>query len=510
MQSAQGFSREFFLLPLFIRDTALLAIKGRVRNTGGKPWDNQLEPEDKEFRIGIRIYSDNDYFSPVYEGRCYFNNRCIQPGEYVDFNSVISTVKFPAGKCLLKINILKEHCFWFDDLGIASDTLHFQLPESLCDKQSSGHSLGGINSKKGTSILFVLPNLPRYDKSSGENRLFEILKLFKAHKYKVTLLVENLLIADDDKKYYKDIKHLGFKYFNNPYDFFIGFKNEQYSICIIAWYNLAIRYIDIFRSIFPHAKIIVDSVDVHWVRYARGTKAGEVSNFPLESEKNKEKLVYRNADIVWAVTETDKNAVLKEIPDCKIKIVSNIHRKYKKYVTNPNKNSGIIFIGGFKHPPNEGAAIWGYEICRKLRERIDIPFVYYILGDSPSVQMMSLHDGKNTIVTGFVPELYEYYKKSRIMLASIKHGSGIKGKICHAICSGIPVITTTIGNEGLELGHGKEAFIANTTEEFLSALIKVFSGQVDLKEMNKKALRKVLNITSAKKNWQAIEDSILD
>ena len=360
------------------------------------------------------------------------------------------------------------------------------------------------------NLLYIVPLLPRYDRGSGENRLFEIMRLLCLKGCGVTVLQAIPYTGIDEARYEALLRDIGVRYVTQVGEFFKDVKSKDYDCCVISWYGLALEYISLLRSKFPAAKIIVDSVDVHWLRYERGVISGELVMTPdeLEYAKTQEKLAYAEADEVWAVTQEDKNAILKELPDCEIRVVSNIHRKDFRNHSGVKNNNGIIFVGGFNHPPNESAALWGYEICNKFRNNSRYSPLYYIVGDSPSERLRSLHDGSNSAVTGFVPDLYEYYKQSRVMIAPIKYGAGIKGKICHAICGGVPVITTDAGNEGLHLINGKEALIANTTDEFVQCLDSIFSGKVDLLEMNKLALCKVLMYTSDEIAWKTISTSL--
>ena len=360
------------------------------------------------------------------------------------------------------------------------------------------------------NLLYIVPLLPRYDRGSGENRLFEILRLLRLKGCGVTILQAIPYTGMDAARYEALLKDIGIRYVTQVGEFLKEAKSKDYDCCVIAWYGLAAEYTSLLRNKFPAAKIIVDSVDVHWLRYERGIISGELvmAADELGHAKAQEKRAYSEADEVWAITQENKSAILKELPGCEIRVVSNIHRKDRRNDNGVGNNNSIIFVGGFNHPPNESAALWGYEICNKFRNASRYSPLYYIVGDGPSEKLRSLHDGANTIVTGFVPDLYEYYKQSRVMIAPIKYGAGIKGKICHAICAGVPVITTDAGNDGLHLIHSKEALIANTTGEFVQCLDTVFSEKVDLPEMNKLALRKVLMYTSEERAWETISVSL--
>ena len=256
------------------------------------------------------------------------------------------------------------------------------------------------------NLLYIVPLLPRYDRGSGENRLFEIMRLLCLKGCGVTVLQAIPYTGIDEARYEALLRDIGVRYVTQVGEFFKDVKSKDYDCCVISWYGLALEYISLLRSKFPAAKIIVDSVDVHWLRYERGVISGELVMTPdeLEYAKTQEKLAYAEADEVWAVTQEDKNAILKELPDCEIRVVSNIHRKDFRNHSGVKNNNGIIFVGGFNHPPNESAALWGYEICNKFRNNSRYSPLYYIVGDSPSERLRSLHDGSNS-ATDFIRQM---------------------------------------------------------------------------------------------------------
>ncbi|MCM8797603.1 MAG: glycosyltransferase, partial [Candidatus Omnitrophica bacterium] len=482
----------------------ILKVFGTVENTGIKPWDNRCESRETAFHVGGRIYKDGAIQDPVGEMRFYLDGKFIPPGSRIDFNFEFNTLALEEGSYLLKVNMLKEGSFWFDDLGIPSVVVPFEVEKR---RPPDARNIHYCRTSRSVKILCLAPTLPKYDQESGGNRLFEILRILRKKDYDVTFLCE--AISRADKRYLKAVKKMGIKTYSNPMRFLSRLKGEEYNVCIFCWPDTAIKYLNLVREILPHTKTIVDSVDVHWVRETRGKDTGalEITYKQLQQHKRQEIRVYQQADAVWAVTENDREEILKEIPDCKVKIVSNIHRRHSRYIEVPNGN-GVIFVGNFNHPPNESAAVWGYEICNAFREKTGEGLVYYIIGYNPPSGIRKLHDGKHTIVTGYVKNLSRYYRRARAFLAPLKYGAGIKGKICHAICSGLPVLTTPAGNEGINLQHNKEALIATTTDEFVDNLIRVFSGEIDLTEMNERALRKILALTNEADNAKIIDASL--
>ena len=70
-----------------------------------------------------------------------------------------------------------------------------------------------------------------------------------------------------------------------------------------------------------------------------------------------------------------------------------------------------------------------------------------------------------------------YLDKCRVSVAPLRFGAGMKGKIGEALASGLPVVTTSIGAEGVGLINGEHALIANDSEEFAGAVVRLYQDR---------------------------------
>ena len=107
---------------------------------------------------------------------------------------------------------------------------------------------------------------------------------------------------------------------------------------------------------YPESTIIMDTVDIHWVREARSIGNWDgIDMEKLQANKQAEIEVYKAAHLIWTVSETDSEAVRKEVPYADCRVVSIIEELQKEaYVEKHNKN--ILFLGGYRHYPNINAA----------------------------------------------------------------------------------------------------------------------------------------------------------
>lgn len=117
----------------------------------------------------------------------------------------------------------------------------------------------------------------------------------------------------------------------------------------------------------------------------------------------------------------------------------------------PAVSGGLIFVAGFGHPPNEDAAIWLVrEILPLIRRRY--PNIHLaIVGSNPTQAVQALA-GDRVEVTGFVSdaELERRYQSARLAICPMRIGAGVKLKVVEAMSRALPIVTTSIGAQGLD------------------------------------------------------------
>jgi GT2 family glycosyltransferase len=360
------------------------------------------------------------------------------------------------------------------------------------------------------NLLYFSPNAPDYDKSSGGNRLLQILTILKKDlNYNVYFFCNGF----DNIKHLKILKSLDIPYYlpditNQIYHntTLEHFKNQNmiFDYAIFSWYDIAKQYLDTVKKYYPQCKTIIDSVDVHWLREERGVKNNTIiiPKDILRYKKNLEKKLYNDADVVFTVTENDKKEIQKEIGyNQNIKILSNIHYKDK---INLGKN--IFFIGNYAHGPNIDAALRSIDIYQKFQKTNTYkklkykPKLFIVGPNNENFKLTPKH--KNIELLGHIDCLKNLYSKCCLLLAPLNWGAGIKGKICDSGMCGMPILTSDIGNEGIEFKHKVNALIANTDQEFVESLQYFFSLSEKEKEKlgltAQQHLDKIVSVESAK------------
>lgn len=358
------------------------------------------------------------------------------------------------------------------------------------------------------NLLFLCHTIPTPDRDSGSNRIIEILKiLINDYQYNIYYLTHDGVI--EEPRYAQDLYDIGVKrvmvadkqqekYCHHYIEHLCFKENILFDTIIFEFYEMYCAYWDKIQYMLPSVKVIVDSVDVHWVR-----KLGNPNNKPedidrIAIEKAQEKSAYTNANVVFAVTELDKDEILKECPSANVKLLSNIHRLKNNYSEEyyQNKSRDLIFVGGDGHPPNTDAAIMAISIFKQFVEN-NPEFAnskLHIVGKRTNEKILSFKNDPNIILHDYLSQddLDDLYRVVYGALCPITWGAGIKGKVCEAISNLIPVITTPSGASGLNLLDGVDAFLGTSEDEILTNIKKLFSmNALAYESMVKQAFNKL-------------------
>jgi polysaccharide pyruvyl transferase CsaB len=321
------------------------------------------------------------------------------------------------------------------------------------DNPSDGFpSLSAIRNER--AILVVDRSIPTYDQDSGSLRMYSILKILRGLDYTVTFLADDLVIREP---YLRSLKAIGIEVVCGDVDVetYLRKKGGRFSYVMLSRPDEAYKYLPLVRAYAFNSVVIYDTVDLHWVRFERGAAVTHDVE-QLEQARHYRKVEPANiacSDVVLAITEDEKKAILAEAPEAAVKIVPNIHEVVNN-VRPFGKRKGLIFIGGFLHKPNEDAVVFFVEEILPLIRKILPDVTFVCVGSDPSERILALASDGIT-VTGYVPDVSPIFENSRVFVSPLRYGAGMKGKIGQSMGYGLPVVTTTIGAEGIGLVQKK-------------------------------------------------------
>jgi O-antigen biosynthesis protein len=332
------------------------------------------------------------------------------------------------------------------------------------------------------TIVFVATSIPEFDKDSGANRFYELVKIFIELDYKTVICTEN---TSFENPYLKQYQNLGaIVYFDNSMsDNYLDFLKKYISKSEIVWYygpNAFMKYHRKIKKVLPKSKIVYDMVDIHHLRIKR---AMELEPTRISNKKRFKKYFEiettfsKNADWIITISDEEKEFMTKYIPSEKLITISNIHyikvNKSKTLLFN-NRND-LLFIGS-SHSPNIDGVYYLYKAIMPIVWKKLPQLKVNIIGNLNEI--ITDIDDERMVFHGFVPDIEFFFISSKFMIAPLRYGAGVKGKIGQAFEYYLPVISTDIGAEGMNLVHNQNALIANNATDFANEIINLYQNEV--------------------------------
>jgi len=331
--------------------------------------------------------------------------------------------------------------------------------------------------RNGLNILYIEHYVIEPDKDSGSLRTFGILGILSHMKNKVTFWPENLQYT---RPYVSELQQKGIEVIHGKHAFeqFLEERKNVYDIAILARPYIAKYFIDSIKSKMPNCKIIYDTIDLHFLRMKRqDSLENKTKNIETENMHQLELSLMKKSDMTILTSIAEAKILHDEDNSLKFSILPNIHAESHD-ITKFESRKNMLFLAGFQHTPNiDSAKYLVQDIWPLIKQQLPESKLY-IVGSNPPDDVKNLATD-DIIVTGFVRDLSPYYKECKVMLAPLRYGAGVKGKITQSLAMGLPVVTTSIGGEGINLVDGKHCLTADNPEEFAKKAVKVY-GDKDL------------------------------
>jgi len=324
--------------------------------------------------------------------------------------------------------------------------------------------------------LVVDAYLPMPDKDSGSVRMLAMLDILQSLSFGIAFAAKGLQCSTP---YTDDLLARGIQVLCRPqvrsFERWLEQNAPNIAVVILSRAAVADRYMDLVRYVCPNAKIIYDTVDLHFVREERqaALKKSRLLSACAQARKRQELALAQSADHTLVVSDYEKAVLLEALPTLDISVVSNIH-DVKRREGGFAQRSGLLFVGNFNHPPNIDAVLYFVkEILPGLRQAIpdlEIKIIGSNLGNKldecrlPGVDLI-----------GYVPDLEPYLDRARVSVAPLRYGAGVKGKINMSMSYGVPVVATEVAAEGLHVVDGLDISSASSTTQFIQKTIALYT-----------------------------------
>ncbi len=197
----------------------------------------------------------------------------------------------------------------------------------------------------------------------------------------------------------------------------------------------------------------------------------------LKGLKKYEFDMYRNVDKVLTLTHQGKDELVDISPDLDISVVPHgIDVEVFALSPQPEDDKSIVFIGNYLHYPNVDAVLYFHEkIWSRLKNSLP-GAKFYIVGQAPPPEITRLSEDTSIIVTGTVDDVIPYLRKGKVFICPVRLGGGFRGKILEAMALGRPVVSTSLGAEGIPALNGENIILADEPGNFVQGILDLISN----------------------------------
>lgn len=235
-------------------------------------------------------------------------------------------------------------------------------------------------------------------------------------------------------------------------------------------------------------KIVFDAHNAVWTIVERMQENASWFLRPLlgieaRRVKRYEGELLKMVDHVLAVTDIDRASFETAFGDLKVSVyeriapISVVPIAVDTQLLQPiNRKSGsknIVTLGTLHYPPNADGIRWfSNEVFPLIHQRVpDVRLT--IIGKNPPSDFLdlALHYPEAITVTGYVPDLVPYLEESSLLVVPVRAGGGMRVRILEAFAYAVPVVTTTVGLEGIQAEPGKDLLVADNPAEFADSVI---------------------------------------
>lgn len=352
---------------------------------------------------------------------------------------------------------------------------------------------------------------PEPDSSAAGNRMMQLIHELKSAGYSITFACaagESDFMADLDAA---GVNTVSIKLNDVSFDVFV--KELKPDVVIFDRFITEEQFGWRVTEQCPDALRILDTEDLHCLRYARqlAWKEGrEMSYSDLHSD-----VAYRETASVW---RSDLSLIISEYEFELLRTFFKVDTSlllYLPFMLNKLKKhhqeawpdfktrEHFISIGNFLHEPNWNAVLFlKEEIWPLIRKKIPRAELH-IYGAYASEKVKQLHNQKEGfLIKGRAGDAHEVIQKARVMLAPLRFGAGLKGKLIDAMQCGTPSVTTNIGAEGMNRNLPWAGKIADNVEESAQAAVDLYQNEAVWKASQKQGIE-IINSQFNRKEWSS-------
>jgi GT2 family glycosyltransferase len=326
-------------------------------------------------------------------------------------------------------------------------------------------------------VLVIDARLPDAGHDAGSLRLMRILEMLLDSGCAVTMVPEDRARPGPLAE---ALARRGVEVYTGPWLRSIpAHLREHGSLYDLVWISrkhLAEKYMHHVRRRCPDARVVFDTVDLHFVREARQLALEGKGSAARASALLREEIdLVRGCDTTLVVSEAERELLHTHAPEADVRVLSTIHDAQPSGA-GFEARSGALFVGSFEHAPNVDAMRWYVDAIHPILRAARPDFVLRVIGTDAPAWLRDLREPGIAFV-GPVADLAPHFAAVRLSIAPLRFGAGVKGKINTSQSYGVPVVATAVGVEGMQLVHGESVWVADSPDAFAAGIARVHEDE---------------------------------
>ena len=352
------------------------------------------------------------------------------------------------------------------------DALAAQLPAGSVPTPALLH-------RRQRQVLVIDALTPQPDRDSGSLRLLNLMRLLMEEGAHVVFVPAN---RSADGQYTAALQRMGVECWHAPYaarfPAWLREHGARFDVALVSRHYIAGEMLPLLRRYAPNARVLFDTVDLHYLRERRAAElAGDAAAMRAAMRtRDLELALIHEADATLVVSEVERALLAIDATGADVRVLSNLHRE-----TPPgpawSQRDGLLFVGGFRHPPNVDAVLWfAREVLPRIRAVRPTLEFHCVGGDVPN-EIARLAELPGIRIHGHVPDLQPLLDGARVSIAPLRYGAGVKGKVNQAMAHGLPVVATTAAVEGMHLRDGEDVLVADDAAAFADSVLRLHEDE---------------------------------
>ena len=328
-------------------------------------------------------------------------------------------------------------------------------------------------------VLVIDAETPTPDRDSGSLRMVNLMRMLLDENAHVAFVPSNRRF---DPIYTERLQQFGVEAWFTPFmaraPAWLREHGHRFDTIVVSRHYVASEFLPLLRRHAPQARIVFDSVDLHYLRELRGAEvaADESLRRAAMRTRARELAVVNAADVTLVVSEAERALLAQDAPGATVEVLSNLHEVAGAGMPWAERRD-LVFVGGFRHPPNVDAVLWfAREVFPAIRARLP-DAVFHCIGAHAPAEVQALAREPGVVVHGHVPDITPYMDGARLALAPLRYGAGVKGKVNLSMAHGQPVVATTCAVEGMHLRDGHDVLVADDARGFADAVVRAYTDE---------------------------------